>query len=84
MGPKSKDDKGHKIDSLPIIVGSGRKHKWKIAHVVPRKGHDAHAIEMVAREIRISGYSKMILKLDHEPAIRELLDAVKRERGEKP
>ena len=26
MGPKSKDDKGHKIDSLPIIVGSDRKH----------------------------------------------------------
>ena len=50
LGPKSKDDKGIKIDSLPIIVGSDRKHKWNIAHMVPRKGHDAHAIKMVARK----------------------------------
>ena len=62
MGPKSKDDKSEKIDSLPIIVGSDRKSKWKIAHMVPRKGHDPHAINMVAREIRIAGYSKMVLK----------------------
>ena len=48
--------------------------------MVPKKGHDPHAIEMVAREIRISGYSKMILKSDPEPTMRELLDAVKRER----
>ena len=47
MGPKSKDDKSDKIDSLPIIVGSDRKHKWKIAHMVPKKGHDPHAIKMV-------------------------------------
>ena len=55
MGPKSKDDKTEKIDSLPIIVGSDRKSNWTIAHMVPRKGHDPHAIKMVAREIRIAG-----------------------------
>ena len=37
MGPKSKDDKTEKIDSLPIIVGSDRKSKWKIAHMVPKR-----------------------------------------------
>ncbi len=51
MGPKSKEDKSEKMDSLPILVGSNRKSKWKIAHMVPRKGHDPHAIKMVAREI---------------------------------
>ena len=50
--------------------------------MVPKKGHDPHAIKMIAREIRISGYSKLTLKSDQEPAIRELLDAVKRERTE--
>ena len=80
MGPKSRDDKSEKIDSLPIIVGIDCIHTWRIGHKVPKKGHDPHAIKMIAREIHISGYSKMILKSDQEPAIRELLDAVKRER----
>ena len=79
MEPKSKDGKTEKIDSLRIIVGSDRKSKWKIAHMVARKGHDPHAIKIIAREIRIAGYSKMVLKSDQEPAIREFLDAVKRE-----
>ncbi len=79
MGPKSKNDKTDKIESLPIIVGSDRRHKWKIAHMVPKKGHDPHAIKMIAREIRISGYSKMTLKSDQGLAIRELSDAVKRD-----
>ena len=72
MGPKSKEDKSEKLDSLPILIGSDRKSKWKIANMVPRKGHDHHAIKMVAREIRISGYSKMVLKSDQEPAIQRL------------
>ena len=69
MGPKTKEDKSEKMDSLPILVGSDRKSKWKIAHMVSRKGHDPHAIKMIAREIRISGYSKMVWKSDQEPAI---------------
>ena len=28
MGPKSKEDKSAKIDSLPILVGVDRKSKW--------------------------------------------------------
>ena len=62
MGPKSKDDKTAKIDSLPIIVGVHRKSKWTFAHMVPSKGLDVHAVKMVNREIRLTGYSKMILK----------------------
>ena len=51
--------------------------------MAPRKGVDAHAIKMVAREIELSGYSKLSLKSDQEPAVRELIEAVKRERSEK-
>ena len=50
--------------------------------MVPKKGVDAHAVKMMGREIKLSGYSKMILKSDQEPAIRELIEAVKRERSE--
>ena len=50
MGPKSKDQKSEKIDSLPILVGVDRKSKWLFAHMVPKKGHDAHAIKIMSRE----------------------------------
>ena len=81
MGPKSKDDKSEKIDSLPILVGVDGL-KWKCAHMVPAKGLDAHAITMVVGEIKLSGYSRLILKSDQEPSILALLEAVKRELGE--
>ena len=71
------------MDSLPIIVGINRKDKGAFAHMVPSKGHDAHAIKMVAREIKLAGYNKLILKSDQEPSIKELIEAVKRERSEK-
>ena len=83
MGPKSKEDKSAKIDSLPILVGIDRKTKWVFAHMVPSKGLDAHAIKMMQREIRLAGYSRLVLKSDQEPSILALLEAVKREREEK-
>ena len=55
MGPKSKDDKSAKIDSLPILVGIDRRTKWIFAHMVLAKGLDVHAVKMVQREIRLSG-----------------------------
>ena len=75
MGPKSKEDKSDKIDSLPILVGVDGL-KWKCAHMVPKKGLDPHAIKMVVREIRLSGYSRVIIKSDQEPSILALLAAV--------
>merc|ERR1712185_638927 len=50
--------------------------------MVPKKGHDAHAIKVAGREVEMSGYGRMILKSDQEPSIKELLRAVKRERAE--
>ena len=76
MGAKSSDEKEMKVTSLPILVGFDRKKKWYFAHMVPKKGHDAHAIKIMAREVNISGYSQLILKSDQEPAIRELIAAV--------
>ena len=52
------------------------------AHMPPSKGLDAHAIKMMNREMRLSGYSWMVFKSDQESSIVELLEAVKREKGE--
>ena len=67
------------------MTGVDRPRKRVFAHMVPKKGHDPHAIKMLGREIGLSGYSRMILKSDQEPSIKELADAVKRarERSEK-
>ena len=83
MGPKSKEAKEQVIKSLPIVVGVDRKSKGVFAHMVPKKGHDPHAIKMVGREVRLAGYNRLILKSDQEPSVLELLEAVKRERPEK-
>ena len=53
MGPKSKEkDKSKEANSggsLPILGGTDRKSKMCFAHMVPKKGHDAHAIKIVER-----------------------------------
>ena len=60
------------MDSLPIlVVGSDGRDNGSFAHMVPAEGHDAHSIKMVAREIKLAGHSKMILKSDQEPAVRD-------------
>ena len=82
MGKKSKDEKSKKIESSPILVGINRKDTGVFAHMVPKKGVDAHAAKTIGREIKLTGYSKMIFKSDQKHAIRELIEAVKRERSE--
>ena len=53
MGPKSGEDRAIKIMSHPIIVRFDLKKKLYFAQMVPKKGHDAHAIKIVAREVSI-------------------------------
>ena len=69
MGPQPKEDRSKQIDSLPIIVGKDRSCKWVFAHMVPKKGHDPHAIQMIKTEIHLSGYNRVIVKSDQEPSI---------------
>ena len=44
--------------------------------------HGAHAIKMPAREIKLSGYNRMVTKSDQEPAIKAFIDAANNERAE--
>ena len=83
MEPRSAEGKVEMVESLPIIVAIDRKVKWHAAIMVPQKGINGYAVRAVAREIELSGYNRMILKSDQEPAILNLLRAVKREREQK-
>ena len=49
-GPKSSDDRSDRIDSILTLIRIELK-KWVFAHVVPCQGLDAHALEMMNREI---------------------------------
>ena len=51
-------------------MGFDREKKRYLAHMVPKTGHDAHAIKIMAREVSISGYSELIVKTDQEPTIK--------------
>ena len=59
-----------------------RQSKWVLAHVVPKQGHDAHAIKSVSRGIRFSRYKVVIFDTDQESPIFALLEAAKLERAE--
>ena len=50
--------------------------------MVPAKGPEEYAIDTVGKEIERPGLTKMSIKSDQEPALADLMRAVKRERGE--
>lgn len=79
VGPKSKQGSPEQIDSLRILVSIDRGSKWVFAHMAPNKGLGAHAVDMMNREVRLAGHSRMMLKSDQELPILALLEASKRE-----
>jgi len=52
------------------IIGIDRENKWISAIVVKRKGVDAYAIEAIGKGIENSGFSRVIMKSDQEPAVK--------------
>ena len=45
------------------------------AEIVPRKGNNEYAAEVVAEFVKRTGYKRIILKSDQEPSIMALKDA---------
>ena len=80
--PKSKEGKEEDIKMWPILMGVNHESNWITANMVPRKGPDPFAVHVVVKEIEASGYNKMIVKSDQEPAILDLLRTARRERAE--
>jgi hypothetical protein len=69
-------------DYLPTLVPFESGVKWVSANVVPKKGVEGFAVQAVGREIDLAGLRRMIVRSDQEPALLELLRAVKAERPE--
>ena len=67
---------------MPTLVMLEGENDWVASIVVPAKGADDYAIEAVGKEIDLSGLTKMSIKSDQEPAILNLIQAVRRERPE--
>ena len=64
------------------LLGIDRENKWLSAIVVEKKGVNPYAVAAVGREIGNSGFNRILLKSDQEPALLKLLEAVKNERPE--
>ena len=75
---KSEKSKEESERGMPIIVMRTDLDKWTSAFVVPQKGVCEYAVKEVARQIQNAGYNRVIFKSDQEPALKELLRAVKR------
>ena len=67
---------------MPTLVSFERGTKWMSANVVPKKGVEGDAVHAVGREIDLAGLRRIVIKSDQEPALNELLRAVKAERPE--
>ena len=65
-----------------MIIGIDRENKWVSAIVVQKKGVNAYAVKAIGKEVGNSGFNRIIMKSDQQPAIRALLEAVKNERAE--
>ena len=81
--PRDKKENRATEQGMPILVMKNTADKWTSAFVVPQKGSNEYAIKAVAREIQNAGHNRIIIKSDQEPAVKELVNAVKRERAEK-
>ncbi len=73
------DEKDSEAGYMPIVVMVDRNTGKLNANVVPSEGVNPYAVKRVAQNIRLLGYSKLVLKCDQEPAMVALRDAVKRE-----
>ena len=68
--------------SLPVLVGKDSDSKWLSAYTVLKKGYDPYSFACVIRDIDHSGYNKLMLKGDQENSMKDIIEAIKRERAE--
>jgi hypothetical protein len=68
-----------KEKGVPIVATQDSKTKMDMAKVVPSKGVEKHAVEVVKRTIEQLGYRKVNFRSDDEPAILALKESVRRE-----
>ncbi len=62
---------------MPILVIKDRKSGIMQSRVVPAKGNDKFAIKRLVQDIKLLGYTKVIIKSDNEPSILALKKSTK-------
>ncbi len=62
---------------MPIVVVNDNKTKMMMANVVPSKGVQEYAVEVVRRSVEQLGCNKVIMKSPNEPKILALREAVR-------
>ena len=72
------EEGGEEGSQNPLIVLEDDTTKAVMAHMVPRKGADEHAVMRIVQDIKNLGYKKVIFKSDQEPAILALKEEVRR------
>ena len=58
------EERGEEGSQNPLLVLEDDTTKAVVAHMVPRKGTDEHAIMRIVQDIRNLGYRKIIFKSD--------------------
>ena len=64
-----------KVGAYPFLAVKDARHRWVAGHIVPGKGREPYAIEVLAGELLGSGHVEVELKSDQEPAILALKEA---------
>ena len=64
----------------PILVTKCSATAWISANVVPTKGDSPEGVRRLGEEVEKLGHQRLVLKSDQEPAIKALLQSVKREK----
>ena len=81
MLPKLEEHK-REDKTLPKLVGIDVDIGWISAYMVHKKGYDKHALSCLVRDVEQSGYNRLLLKGDQENSMKDIIEAVRRERAE--
>eukprot|EP00971_Amphidinium_carterae_P106851 2116603-Amphidinium_carterae.1 len=69
------NESASETESIPILCVKDSMHRWVAGHIVPKKGVDEFAVEVLTNELVQSGHARIHLRSDQEPAILALKEA---------
>ena len=72
---KETEERGH-----PILITKDSMASWISANVIPQKGDTPEGVKRLGKEIDKLGHHRLVLKSDQEPAIKALIQSVRREK----
>ena len=82
MKQRTEANREGKIFTKPTMVGIDYDADWISCNMVQKKGFDKYAVGCMVRDVEQAGYNRLIIKNDQENSIRDVVNAVKRERAE--